>query len=58
MYFDEKGRRMNKSALIADITPLPQGYSGKIKVRKAQSHIAGDTAILSYDVDESEMIFG
>src|SRR3979411_519049 len=32
MYFDEKGRNMNKAALVADISPLPTGYSGTIKV--------------------------
>jgi hypothetical protein len=58
MYFDEKGRSMNKAALVADVTPLPMGYSGSIKIGKAQSHIEGDVAILSYDMDEKETIFG
>jgi len=58
MFFDEKGRNMNKSALIADITPMPQGYSGSIKIGKVQSHIRGHIAILSYDMDEKETIFG
>jgi len=58
MFFDEKGRNMKKEALVADITPLPQGYSGTIKVGKAQSHIEGNVAILSYELDETEIIFG
>jgi hypothetical protein len=58
MYFDEKGRSMDKTALVSDITPLPTGYSGNIKLVKAKSHIEGDTAILSYDLDETETIFG
>jgi hypothetical protein len=58
MYFDEKGRNMNKSALIADVTPLPAGYSGSIKIGKVQSHIEKRTAILSYDMDEKETVFG
>jgi hypothetical protein len=58
MYFDEKGRNMNKQTLIADITPLPKGYSGSIKVVHAQSHIARNVAILSYDMDETENIYG
>ena len=58
MYFDEKGRNMNKAALVADVTPLPAGYSGSIKIGKAQSHIEGDVAVLSYDLDETETIFG
>ncbi|HEX7286169.1 MAG TPA: DUF4440 domain-containing protein [Candidatus Angelobacter sp.] len=58
MYFDEKGRNMGKTALVKDITPLPPGYSGTIKIVHAQSHIEGNVAILSYDMDESETIFG
>jgi hypothetical protein len=57
-YFDEKGRSMDKTALVNDITPMPQGYSGGIKLVNAKSHIQGDTAILSYDLDETETIFG
>ena len=58
MYFDEKGRAMDKAALVKDITPLPTGYSGSIKVVRVKSHIEGDIAILSYDMDESETVFG
>jgi hypothetical protein len=57
IYFDEKGRNMDKGALVADITPLPNGYSGSIKVGKAQSRIEGNVAILSYDLDEKETVF-
>ncbi|HEX4488276.1 MAG TPA: DUF4440 domain-containing protein [Terriglobales bacterium] len=58
MYFDEKGHGMNKAALLADLSPMPNGYSGAIKVVNAHSHIASDVAILSYDMDETETIFG
>lgn len=58
MFFDERGRSMNKAKLVAEITPLPQGSSGTIKVENAQSHIEGNVAILSYDLDETEIIFG
>ena len=58
MYFDEKGRSMDKTALVADVTPLPKGYSGHIKLVKAQSRILGETAILTYDLDETETIYG
>ncbi len=57
-FFDEKGRNMNKTALLADITPMPPGYSGSIKIARAQSHIEGKVAILSYDMDEKETIYG
>jgi len=58
MFADEKGRFFDKPKLIADITPLPAGYSGTIKIQNAQSRIIGNTAILSYDADETETIFG
>lgn len=58
MYFDEKGRSMDKSALVNDVTPLPTGYAGGIKIAGVRSNIQGDTAILSYDLDETETIFG
>jgi hypothetical protein len=58
IYFDEKGRSMDKKALLADQSPMPPGYSGAIKVVRPRSRILGDTAILSYDLDETETIFG
>jgi len=58
MFADEKGRFFDKPKLIADITPLPAGYSGTIKIQNAHSRIIGNTAVLSYDADESEAIFG
>lgn len=58
MYHDEKGRTMDKAKLLADIAPMPKGYSGTIKIKNPESRIADDTAILSYDLDETETIFG
>jgi len=58
MFADEKGRFFDKPKLIADITPLPAGYSGTIKIQNAHSRIIGNIAVLSYDADESETIFG
>src|SRR5499427_4073937 len=58
MYFDEKGRLMDKTALLKDVSPLPNGYSGSIKVVNAKSNILQDTAVLSYDLDETEVVFG
>jgi hypothetical protein len=58
MFFDEKGRNMDKAALVKDTQPLPKGYSGTIKLVRPKSHIEGSVAILSYDLDETETIFG
>ena len=58
MFADEKGRFFDKPKLIADITPLPVGYSGTIKIENVHSRIIGNAAILSYDADETETIFG
>ena len=32
LFFDEKGRAMDKQALLEDLKPMPKGYSGTIKV--------------------------
>jgi hypothetical protein len=58
LFFDEMGRNMDKAALVKDIHPLPQGYSGSIQVVHPKSHIEGNIAILSYDLDETEVVFG
>jgi hypothetical protein len=58
IFADEKGRLFDKPKLIADINPMPAGYSGAIKIENAQSRIIGNTAILSYDANETETIFG
>ena len=58
IFHDEKGRSLDKTKLIADIVPLPKGYSGTITVTKPQSVITSETAILSYDTLETETIFG
>ena len=58
IFADEKGRNFDKTQLVADITPLPKGYSGMIKIVRPRSVIHGDAAILSYDLDETETIFG
>ncbi len=58
IFSDEKGRTLDKTKLVADITPVPAGYSGAIKVDNVQSRIIGDTAVLSHDANEIETIFG
>jgi hypothetical protein len=58
IFSDEKGRTFDKPKLVADIAPLPVGYSGDIKIDKVQSRVIGDTAVLSYDANETETVFG
>jgi hypothetical protein len=58
IFADEKGRIMDKAKLVADVTPMPAGYSGSIKIENVQSRVNGDTAVLSYDASETETIFG
>lgn len=58
LFFDEKGRAMDKPALMEDLQPLPAGYSGAIRVVHAKSRFAPNVAILSYDCDEVETVFG
>lgn len=55
---DEKGRTMDKTALLADITAPPPDWSGAIAIKHPQSRIVGSAAILSYDVEETETISG
>jgi hypothetical protein len=58
IFADEKGRTMDKPKLVADITPMPAGYSGAIKIEQVRSRIYNNVAILSYDANEKETIFG
>ena len=37
---------------------MPQGYSVTIKLVQPKSRIFGDVAILSYDAQETETVFG
>ncbi|MGA7107155.1 MAG: DUF4440 domain-containing protein [Terracidiphilus sp.] len=58
MVYDEKGRAMNKKALLDDLQPMPTGYSGVIKVVHPHATFAPGVAVLAYDCDETETIFG
>ena len=58
MVYDEKGRAMNKRALLDDLQPMAAGYSGIIKVTHPRATFAPGVAVLAYDCDETETIFG
>jgi hypothetical protein len=58
MAYDEKGRAMDKKALLDDLQPMPAGYSGTIKVTHPHATFAPGVAVLAYDCEETETIFG
>ena len=58
MVYDEKGRAMGKKALLDDLQPMPTGYSGVIKVAHPRTTLAPGVAVLAYDCEETETIFG
>jgi Domain of unknown function (DUF4440) len=57
-YISEAGERLDRSALVEDLKPLPAGMSGSIKVQNSQVTDAGDTAIHVFDAFEQESVFG
>jgi hypothetical protein len=58
MFFDEQGRSMDKAAFLEELLPLPPGYSGSIKVEAAVARFAAGLAVLSYDGNETETVYG
>lgn len=58
LFTDELGNTQDKAAFLKGLHPLPKGYSGTIKVVRPQSRFAPNVAILTYDMDESETVFG
>jgi hypothetical protein len=58
MVYDEKGRSMDKKELLADLAPMPAGYSGTIKVVHPHTLFAPGVAVLAYECEETETIFG
>jgi Domain of unknown function (DUF4440) len=47
IFADEKGRILDKPKLIADITPMPAGYSGTIKIENPQSRIIDNQLLVT-----------
>jgi uncharacterized protein DUF4440/uncharacterized protein DUF3471 len=58
MILDETGHDMDKNALLATISKLPPGYSGSIQIVDAKVRFAPKVAILSYNANETETVFG
>ena len=57
VYLSEDGVRKTKADLLKEITPLPKGISGSIKVSAFEVHRYGDTAIATHNDLESENYF-
>jgi hypothetical protein len=58
MIFDETGRDMDKNAFLATIEKLPDGFSGSIQIADVKARFAPETAIFSYNANETETVFG
>ena len=58
MVYDEKGRSMDKKALLADIEPMPSGYTGTIRIQQPHAIFAPGVAVFAYALDETETIYG
>lgn len=56
--YDEKGRSMDKQALVADIGPMPAGYSVHMRVVDPHVILTPNAAAVAYACDESETAFG
>ena len=58
IYTDEDGSVMSKPEMLANIKPLPQGVSGKIKVLDFKVAVHGPTAVATHLDDEYETYHG
>jgi hypothetical protein len=57
LFFDEKGRSLEKAALVEEVKQLPKGYRVSFKIEKPQSRIFQNIAVYSYDLMEDLYIF-
>ncbi len=58
VYVDENGTIMDRAEFLKELTPLPAGASGNIKIASYVSHISGDLAIVVHTDDEQENYHG
>jgi hypothetical protein len=54
----EDGEVLDKAHFLHEMRPLPQGFSGRIKVRDLTVRPLGQAAVVHYWLDETEDIFG
>jgi hypothetical protein len=55
---NEDGEVLDKGRMLKDLTPLPAGFSGQIKVRDLTVRQTQGAAVVHYWLDEVERIFG
>lgn len=58
LIFDELAPAMDKAGLLKTITPVPKGDTDTLDVVNPASLRVGDTIVFSYDVNDTETIFG
>jgi Domain of unknown function (DUF4440) len=54
----EDGAVFDKAKFLEDMHPLPQGFSGQIRVRDLTTRRIGSAVVAHYWLDETENIFG
>jgi hypothetical protein len=58
VYVSEAGEVVGKADLLRSFGPFPPGLAGSIAVRNPRITDLGDTAIVVFDADEQESVFG
>ena len=58
VYTDEAGEVTSKRALVASIHPLPKGVWGKLELSSFEVRRHGESAIVTFVVEETEGYFG
>lgn len=58
VYVDENGAVMNRSQFLEQLTPLPAGASGSLRISSYTAHIVGDLATVIHLDDEQENYHG
>jgi hypothetical protein len=58
VYVDESGTIMDRAEFLKQLTPLPAGASGSLKISSYTAHVAGDLATVIHLDDEQEQYHG
>lgn len=58
VFVDENGVILDRAAFLEQLTPLPAGASGTLKIANYQAHVDGDLATVIHLDDEREIYHG